>query len=938
MNRFSQAFAKSGVVLLVAAITLLALVLRLINLGYSNLTFDETASYFVASKPLAEMLPYLLRAFHEHPPVYFLALAEWMQLIGISEVALRLLSVFCGVLSIPLMYQFGRKAINTRAGVVAALLLAIAPVHIAYSQMARMYTLLGALALLTWWLVLELETSDQRRYFLALSVCSLIGLATHYYMGLVIASQAAYWLLAGKRQRRLLLQWLLWLALPMIAVALYLFASPGGQATMRMLIHRGLGASLSAGPLRGLAAEMLLGPHGNTLGIAGWGLPLIGVVLGVGLALSNRAGVRRKIGVLLLCAIVVPIGLMFVLPEAILARYVIFVLFPIILALTTVMVWPLSWTWRGLNRWRWVPAALVLLIFVTLDMSRLPYHYAALTSSYGRTIDYVRANLRSGDGVVFNGPWQAVMQVYYPIGNVPSIYLPPQAPPALDPVTAEPSLREFVQPYDRVWVLPVAIEQADPERFVQRWLSEHWHQASSGEDAIVYYAPPIASMPVLDAPLRFGDAIELQAAEVATTTVEAGMVVLPTLTWRALQPNYGDIQIALDVVDQGGNVWGQRIYQPGERFVDATEWNNGRSVVDRQAVPLDPGMPPGSYQLRVTAQRASSGEILAAPDQPDPAGIVLADLVVSAPVQPVADQQVPGQDVDTRFGDQLQLIKYQIPGAEYVQGGIVPVTLYWRALDGDREVEVDVTLVDRAGHVIAQTTGPLGPEWYRASQWQPQQVVATLAPLQIPSHQQPGQYQLRVLVRDRSGRPVPAQGKISMPGPLGLWQNDVPQSLADWPVGELNVVARQRNFSVPVMQQAANITFGHQIQLLGYDLDTALARPGGKLRVTFYWKALQSIDQNYVVFTHLIDSAGRQQGQRDSMPVGGLNPTPFWQQGEIVADTYAIDIDPHAPAGEYTLDFGWYQSDTVERLPAVDASGARLRDDIAQISGITVVP
>src|SRR5512136_1154844 len=117
MNRFSQASAKSGVTLLVAAITLLALVLRLINLGYSNLTFDETASYFVASKPLAEMLPYLLRAFHEHPPVYFLTLAGWIQLVGISEVALRLLSVFCGVLSIPLMYQFGRKAINARAGV-----------------------------------------------------------------------------------------------------------------------------------------------------------------------------------------------------------------------------------------------------------------------------------------------------------------------------------------------------------------------------------------------------------------------------------------------------------------------------------------------------------------------------------------------------------------------------------------------------------------------------------------------------------------------------------------------------------------------------------------------------------------------------------------------------------------------------------------------------
>ena len=121
MNHFNRTFTKYQVGLLVAAITLLALALRLINLGYSDLTFDETASYFVASKPLGEMLPYLLSAFHEHPPVYFVALAGWMELLGRGEVALRLLSVLCGVLSIPLMYQFGRKAIDVRAGVVAAL-------------------------------------------------------------------------------------------------------------------------------------------------------------------------------------------------------------------------------------------------------------------------------------------------------------------------------------------------------------------------------------------------------------------------------------------------------------------------------------------------------------------------------------------------------------------------------------------------------------------------------------------------------------------------------------------------------------------------------------------------------------------------------------------------------------------------------------------------
>jgi mannosyltransferase len=938
MNRLRQVFADPGIGLLIAAVTALALALRLINLGYSDLTFDETASYFVASKPLGEMLPYLLRAIHEHPPVYFVMLVGWMQLVGKSEVALRLLAVGCGVLSVPVMYQFGRKAINARAGLVAALLLALAPVHIFYSQTARMYTLLGLLALITWWLVLKLETSNRGRYWLMLTVCSLVGLGTHYYMALVIASQLAYWLVAGRRQRRLLLQWLLWFAVPLALTAVYVLTSSGARATLGAMFNHGLSVWLDAGPWRGLAASLLFGPHGNTLGMAVWGFLLIGVAFGIGLAVSNRAGVKREIGVLLLCAIGVPIGLILVLPETIAARYVIFVLFPVILALTVVVMWPLSWSIPRLRRWRALPVVVMLVALVVLDVTRLPYHYTALNSSYGRIIAYVRTQLQPGDGVIFNGPWQAIMQSYYPIGNVPAIYLPPQTPPALDPVTAEPALREFVKSHDRIWVLPVAIEQADPDRFVQRWLNEHWQRATDRDDVITYYAPPTTTLPILSTPIRFGNTLELQAAEVATTTLEAGSALMSNLTWQVLQAQPDDIQITLEAIDQVGNVWGQRIYRLSERLGDVRPVADGRPLVDRQAVPIDPGAPPGRYRLRVTPQRASTGETLTARNQPDALGYVLADLMVAARVQPMADQKVPGQPVGARYDDQLQLVAYQIPGDEYVQGGIVPVTLYWRALNGDRKVDVDVALVDATGQIIVQTSGPLGPEWYRAAQWQPRQVVATLAPLLIPARQQPGRYQLRVTVRDRAGQPVPAQGQINVPGFLGLWQTKAQEELAAWPVGEVNIAARQRNFDTPAVQQTVNIKFGDQIQLLGYDLDTSTAAPGGQLRVTFYWKALQAIDRNYVVFTHLIDAAGQQQGQRDSMPVDGRYPTPLWQQGEIVADTYTIDIDPRALGGDYTLDFGWYHSDDGARLLAIDANGARLRDDIAQLTNVTVSP
>jgi len=94
--------------MVVVAITALAFGLRLINLSRSDLTFDESASILIARKPLAEMIPYLLSAFHEHPPVYYILLSGWIQFAGQSEVILRFLSVVMGTLSIPLMYRWVR--------------------------------------------------------------------------------------------------------------------------------------------------------------------------------------------------------------------------------------------------------------------------------------------------------------------------------------------------------------------------------------------------------------------------------------------------------------------------------------------------------------------------------------------------------------------------------------------------------------------------------------------------------------------------------------------------------------------------------------------------------------------------------------------------------------------------------------------------------------
>lgn len=922
---------------MVVAITALAFGLRLINLSHSDLTFDESASILIARKPLAEMIPYLLSAFHEHPPAYYVLLSGWIQIAGQSEAMLRFLSVVMGTLSIPLMYRWVREAIGSAAGMLAALILSVTPFHVYYSQDARMYPMIGALALLSWWLLLRLQKHDRPKEWLGLAACGLIGLVTHYYMALVIASQFVYLVLTWRQSKHLIRKWLLWLGTPIALGALYILIAPGVRGTVAGMFAKGLGARLSVGALRSLAADLIFGPQGN-LGINVWSVILLIVLVGLGLALSGRAGTRRSVGTMLLSAIFVPLIAVMLIPEAMSARYVIFLIFPIILALTVVILSPLSMRWCGSRRWAiTLPMTLIAAAaLIGLNVSRLPDHYNALKSDYGRLMTFFHDNYRAGDGVIFNGPWQAVMQVYYPVGNVPYVYMPPQTPPALDPAATEPQLAAFLRKYQRLWVFPVETAEADPDRFVAAWLNQHAYHGLERSNVALYYAPPTHDFAILPKPIQFGSALELSAARVSTSTLAAGEAVLVTLNWQALQPVASDLQVTLEAIDPTGNVWGQRLYRPGERFVSADQWATDQPVIDRQAVVLDPGAPPGDYRLRVSVQRVSSGDMLPPSNRSDPVFLMLASLRVIAPTQVIADKLLPGKPVNAQMGDGLKLISYQTPSEEFVQGGVIPITLYWRALSGPRDVKVDVALVDDASKMIDVSKGPLGPAWYPASQWQPQQVVATSTALRVPPHLAPGVYHLQVTTRDSADNVLKTTGLIDQPGFLWLWTNHVQSERDAWPLGLITVEARERNFTVPAMQHALSIKFGDQIQLLGYDFDTTAARSGGQLQVTFYWQALDSLDQNYVVFTHLMDSSNQQRGQKDSMPVGGLNPTTFWQAGEVVADTYTIDIDPSSPPGDYQLDFGWYQSDTGGRLAAVGADGTHYRDDIAILPGLSI--
>ena len=139
-------------------ILLLALGLRLVNLGGRTLWYDEAFAVLFAEKGWDAMVDGTLTpvdggAADVHPLLYYLLLDAWMEAYGQGVFAVRLLSALVGVATVGAVFGLVRDWFSDgRTGLAAAFLTAVVPFHVQYSQEARMYALLALLLTLATWL------------------------------------------------------------------------------------------------------------------------------------------------------------------------------------------------------------------------------------------------------------------------------------------------------------------------------------------------------------------------------------------------------------------------------------------------------------------------------------------------------------------------------------------------------------------------------------------------------------------------------------------------------------------------------------------------------------------------------------------------------------------------------------------------------------------
>ncbi len=258
----------------VAALTLLAAVVRFSTLGRQGYWYDEGNTVLIMHSSLGGMLG-LLAHNESTPPLYYILAWFWGRVFGWSEVGLRSLSALIGVATVPVVYLVARKLVSARAGVIAAALTACSPLLIWYSQEARAYGLLVLMSALSLLAFAYARERPEPRSLVAWAAIAALALATHYYALLVVVPEAM-WLLVVHRRR-----WRTWAAVTFVGacgLALLPLALTQ-QATGRTTWITGVPLARRLGQVFPQFVVWFAAPAYDVLAAVGLALCVLGLVL-----------------------------------------------------------------------------------------------------------------------------------------------------------------------------------------------------------------------------------------------------------------------------------------------------------------------------------------------------------------------------------------------------------------------------------------------------------------------------------------------------------------------------------------------------------------------------------------------------------------------------------------------------------------------------------
>ncbi len=154
---------------------------------------DEAFSYFMAKPNLIQVIINTANDFN--PPLYYLLLHIWMQLVGKSDELLRILSLIPHILTAYFAYKLATKLFSRSFAYFTALFTLLNPMLLYYAFEMRMYSFY---ALFTISSLYFFYTKSWRLYI----ATTVLGLYTHSFFPLIIVSFLTFLLLTKQFNRK----------------------------------------------------------------------------------------------------------------------------------------------------------------------------------------------------------------------------------------------------------------------------------------------------------------------------------------------------------------------------------------------------------------------------------------------------------------------------------------------------------------------------------------------------------------------------------------------------------------------------------------------------------------------------------------------------------------------------------------------------------------
>lgn len=885
------------------AILLLAFALRLTRLTFQPLWWDEGYSLFFATRDFATLLD--RTALDIHPPLYYALLQLWTLVAGTNDFSTRFYSVAIGMLTLPFIYtlarhllprplgegrvssqnnhqkqsnqiQILRRYARGEGGLIAAFLIAIAPIEIYYSQEVRMYGLVTLLCLASTYFFARLLTAATRPIWVAYVLTSAAALYTEYYATFIIIFQIVFLFAKFRFTLSAYRSWLLaWATTALLYLPWVIYA--GGKLYNYVTFKVGHEAYPTQDPISFLTQHLAAFSVGHLSIYAwlSWASILFIALAVVGVIRKSSPPLPLSPAPLLLLYLFIPLAL----------GYLVNVRFPFhpvryerLLLLASPAFFLLVALGITALKHRAL-TAISLISLVSIYVVSLYDFYSVPRNpndDYRPLIAQMQTLAQPRDNFLAIYPWQIGYLKSYYNGAPLNIIETPNDAWTQTPTQMQRDVNALLEKNPRMW-LP-ALQTLG--RIVEDSLDAQLRPNNYSVLDSWFGTTRLELFQHVSDPPKSRRALRFDGSELSNWGVSADVVVSgedAVFAWF----DWGDIaqnKLSLRLVDAKGNVWAQ-----DDRDIVRS------ALRERIGFAIPVGTPPGAYDLRLalyrgneTASEASSiASVNVAPnDQPN-----LAAIAHRAKVD---------------FGNGVRLVGYDLGDKPIKPGFDSGVTLFWQsAQKQNADYLVAIQLQDAFGKTWLDASDAIARGIYGSSRWRGNELIRDPRVFTVPGGVPDGNYSLTVALIDPSTK------------------NRVGNAVA---LTQVQVKGRPHYFGAPTSIQRSEARVGEFAKLFGYDL----VRSGRNLQVVLYWQALGRGQIAYKVFVHVVDANGKIIAQKDQAPGAGEFPTTSWVKGEYLVDAYEIALPNDA--SEYQIRIGMYDPGSGARLPVFDAAGNQTGD------------